>query len=324
MNPAKFIEILYTYTVHIHVHCSPEPMNNATFDLPPSAHEFGDWIRDDLGPTHASNLGLTHASNLGLSQVSNLGLSQASSSDSRPTANHSNDSNTTTSGPVLLGGNVGVPQSLATETTVDINSGSRAMDSSSNEQTATTSDSVKDLPLPLLSAVKTEREDEVMDARSVDGSPPIAPPTSTSQGDDDDDDGNIATAMIDIEDIKDESQEAWLRRSSRKSRRVRHFSADSEAQLSDIEIRRKRKATSSGASQLSRIPGKRRRASVIETSRGEGAHHGSSAKRACHREGIVAVDLQPLELGAKFKRDMETLNREEKAVVSSYSRMQGW
>ena len=96
--------------------------------------------------------------------------------------------------------------------------------------------------------------------------------------------------------------------------------------LSDIEIRRKQKAMSSGASQLGRMSGKRRRASGVEASRGEkaeGAGQESSAKRVCQRERrkstTCTVDFQPLELGSKFKVEIEALNREERAVVSSYT-----
>jgi hypothetical protein len=169
--------------------------------------------------------------------------------------------------------------------------------------------------------VKIEREDDVTEARAIDETTPTVPPTSRGYDSGD----NILSALIDSEDSSgDKEGHTFLRRSSRKSRRARHFSEDSDAHLSDVQIRRKQKAMSGGATQLNRMSGKRRRASVIETSGGEGAMvegRESSTKRVCQREKITKVDLEPLELGSKFKVEVEALNREEKAVVSSYTYM---
>lgn len=234
---------------------------------------------------------------------------------------------TTCSTPILFGDTVGAPQWLTNEIINGIISSPRVAESLrgqqttiSDQQTSTcVSTSADNLPplIPPAAMTESESESDVMETSAIDESTPSAPPTSTSQG------GDIATALIGIEDTcssDNKDGHSFLRRSSRKPQRIRHFSEDSEAHLSDVQIRRKRKGTSSGSSQLSRVSGKRRRASEIETSREDGAvgggGHESGAKRACWRDGIVSVDLEPLELGAKFKAEVEALNREEKAVVS--------
>ena len=241
----------------------------------------------------------------------NLGLTQCSSPN--PNSNSGNDESSFIR-PALFGDTVGVLQQQTSEAIT-------AMGSVNHQQVSTGADARDQAP-PLLSTVKMERKDDVMEARAVDETTPTAPPTS-QEGDG----GDILTALIDGEDGSgDKEGHTWLRRSSRKSRRARHFSEDSEAHLSDIEIRRKQKAMSSGASQLGRMSGKRRRASGVEASRGEkaeGAGQESSAKRVCQRERrkstTCTVDFQPLELGSKFKVEIEALNREERAVVSSYT-----
>ena len=249
---------------------------------------------------------------------SNLGLTRRSSPDPRP--NSDNDASSSTRPAYTV-------EALQQPTSASITCSSRAisapiaMDSINDQQASTSTDSRGPAP-PLLSTVKMEREDDVTEASANNETTPTAPPTGQ-----DGDSGDILTALIDGEDGSgDKEGHTWLRRSSRKSRRARHFSEDSEAHLSDIEIRRKQKAMFGGASQLSRMSGKRRRASGIETSGGEravGAGQESSAKRVCRRERrrSTTVDLQPLELGSKFKMEVEALNREEKAVVSSYMYM---
>ena len=253
---------------------------------------------------------------------SNLGLVQQSSPDSHPNSNHNDGSNTCSGRPVLFGDTIGAPQWLTNEIINGTISGPRTMDFVSDQQAI--GDRAKDLPPLLLSAVKTESEDESADATEA---TPIAPPTNQMS----DDGGNDVTVSKGDVDSGGNKEGHTLRRSSRKPRRVRHYSEDLEAHLSDIQIRmrqKKRKSMSSDASQLSQISGKRRQASVGESSGGEGAvsaGHESSAKRVCQRERSVTVNLAPLELGAKFKTEVEALNREEKAVVSLYSYyMQDW
>ena len=237
----------------------------------------------------------------------NLGLAQCSSPD--PNSNSGNDESSSVR-PALFGDTVGVLQQQAGEAIT-------AMGSINYQQASTGADArARDPAPPLLSTVKMERKDDVMEVRAVDETTP-----TSREGDG----GDILTALIDGEDGNgDKEGHTWLRRSSRKSRRARHFSEDSEAHLSDIEIRRKQKAMSSGASQLSRMSGKRRRASGIEVRGGSGERaEESSAKRVCQRERrkttACTVDFQPLELGSKFKVEIEALNREERAVVSSYT-----
>ena len=244
----------------------------------------------------------------------NLGLTQCSSPN--PNSSSGNDESSSIR-PALFRDTVGVLQQQTSETI----SALTAMGSVNDQQVSTGADARDPAP-PLLSTVKMERKEDIMEASAMDETTPTAPPTSREG-----DGGDILTALIDGEDGSgDKEGHTWLRRSSRKSRRARHFSEDSEAHLSDIEIRRKQKAMSSGASQLGRMSGKRRRASGVEASRGEkaeGAGQESSAKRVCQRERrkstTCTVDFQPLELGSKFKVEIETLNREERAVVSSYT-----
>ena len=246
---------------------------------------------------------------------SNLGLAQQSSLDSHPNSNHNDDNNATSGRPILFGDTIGAPQWLTNEIINGTISGPKSIDSVGYQHAI--SDRAEDLRSLLLSAVKTESEDENADATET---TPIAPPTNQMS----DDGGNDLMMSKGGDGSSGSKGGHTLRRSSRKPRRVRHYSEDLEAQLSDIQrrMRLKQKSMSSGASQLSRISGKRRRASVSEASEGEGAvgaGHESSAKRVCQRETRVTVNLEPLELGAKFKAEVEALNREEKVVVSSYT-----
>lgn len=173
-------------------------------------------------------------------------------------------------------------------------------------------------PPPPLSPMHTESEGEIKHTQYTIEVTPIAPPTNQGGFNID----NDAVTSIDS-DYNTEGQR--LRRSSRKPVRVRHYSADSDTPLSDSQIstrKRKRKSVSSGVSQSSRFSGKRRQLSASEASGGEGSvgeeSEESSAKRVCLGEKSVTVNLEPLELGAKFKTEIEALNREERAVVSVY------
>ena len=164
----------------------------------------------------------------------------------------------------------------------------------------------------------TDSEGDITDARYTSEATPIAPPNNQS-GDIDDNDAKMSKGS---EDNSGNKEGHALRRSSRKPVRVRHYSVDSDAPLSDSQIsvrKKKRKSKSSRVSQLRRFSGKKRRTSLSEASEGEGSVGEvleSSAKRVCQREKSVTINLEPLELGAKFKAEIEALNREERAVVS--------
>ena len=254
----------------------------------------------------------------------NLGLAQQGSLSHNTSHD---DTATTSSRPILFGDTVGAPQWLANE----IMNVTRSVDSASDKAHT---DSAKAQPPPLLRML-TESESETTDARDADETTPIAPPT-TQVGDSD----TVAPTSKGVEN-SDGTEGQTLRRSSRKPvRRVRHYSDhysdDSETTQSDSQTssRKKRKSMLSVSSRAS---SKRHRDSPSETSGGEGDMSGESrAKRVCQRtitappvapsagsggggggrEGSATVDLEPLELGSKFKAEVEVLNKEESEVVS--------
>ena len=157
--------------------------------------------------------------------------------------------------------------------------------------------------------------------------PPTAPPTTMHTSASEDMSASETSGIFD--DI--ESHNANLRRSTRKKvQRVKDYGEDLVGLPSSSEgVTKQRKRRRTSTFQSRHFCRKRIRGNSFggSTSRGSDIDSGGPrAKRVCQsmtwmpreREGeeSLTVDLAPLELGAKFKSEMDILSREEHDVVS--------